>query len=241
MRPMPSGLDALLPPRLRGEAHFRWRGGEVSRLEALSDAVFAIALTLLVVSLEVPGDGAELSRMFWQFPAFGLCFAFLIWVWYQHYLFHRRYGFEDALTVALNGALLFCVVFYVYPLKFLAEVLISGRLMDQPGPGFGAEGRQVMLLYAGGFTGIFLVLSLLTLRAWRLRDELALNAAERAATRGTLLSLSGSFGLGALSIALTLALPGDPVWSGLVFFLMGPLWGVLGWRTGVAVERSVDA
>jgi len=70
----------LLPESLRGERWFRWRGGEVSRLEALSDAVFALSLTLLVVALEVPRSSAELIRLFWQFPAFGICFAFLLWV-----------------------------------------------------------------------------------------------------------------------------------------------------------------
>jgi uncharacterized membrane protein len=235
------GPGALLPPRLRGEAHFRWRGGEVSRLEALSDAVFAIALTLLVVTLQVPAGAEELATTFWQFPAFALCFAFLIWIWYQHFLFHRRYGFEDALTVALNGALLFCVVFYVYPLKFLAEVLISGRLIGGEATDFGGAGQTVMLLYAGGFTGIFLVLTLMTSRAWRLRAELGLNAAERAATRGTLVAQTGSLALGVASLVLTIALPGHPEFGGLIFFLMGPLWGVIGWRTGVAVARAEGA
>ena len=32
---------------------FRWRGGEIARIEGLSDAVFAFAVTLLIVSLEV--------------------------------------------------------------------------------------------------------------------------------------------------------------------------------------------
>lgn len=36
------------------EKEFRWRGGEVSRIEGFSDAVFAFSVTLLVVSLEVP-------------------------------------------------------------------------------------------------------------------------------------------------------------------------------------------
>lgn len=236
---MGSGFDHLLPRRLLGEAHFRWRGGAVSRLEALSDAVFAIALTLLVVSLEVPGSGAELAALLPQFPAFAACFAFLLWIWYQQYQFHRRYGFEDALTVILNGALLFCVVFYVYPLKFLAEVLIGGRLTDsEAAAGFDASGRTVMLLYSSGFSGIFLVLWLMTARAWRMREEVGLNAAERAATRGTLAAQGGSFALGLASIALALLLPGQPAWSGLIFFLMGPLWGLVGWRTGVAVALA---
>ena len=37
-----------------GEGNFRWRGKEISRIEGLSDAVFGFAITLLVVSLEVP-------------------------------------------------------------------------------------------------------------------------------------------------------------------------------------------
>jgi hypothetical protein len=41
---------------LFGEKDFRWRGGEISRLESLVDAVFAIAVTLLIVSREVPSS-----------------------------------------------------------------------------------------------------------------------------------------------------------------------------------------
>ncbi|NIV14887.1 MAG: DUF1211 domain-containing protein [Aliifodinibius sp.] len=39
-----------------GDQEFRWRGGDVSRMEGFSDAVFAFALTLLVVSLQVPNS-----------------------------------------------------------------------------------------------------------------------------------------------------------------------------------------
>jgi hypothetical protein len=42
------------------ELYFRWRAGEITRLEAFCDVVFGFALTLLVVSLEVPRNYAEL-------------------------------------------------------------------------------------------------------------------------------------------------------------------------------------
>ena len=40
--------DHIIPRVLRGERDFHWRGGDVSRLEGLSDGVFALALALLV-------------------------------------------------------------------------------------------------------------------------------------------------------------------------------------------------
>ena len=47
-------LRDRLPPRRGARQHFRWRGNEVSRVEGFTDAVFAFAVTLLVVALEVP-------------------------------------------------------------------------------------------------------------------------------------------------------------------------------------------
>ena len=78
---------------------FRWRGGDISRLEGLSDAVFAFAVTLLVVSLEVPETFDELLHVLRGFFAFAVCFAILFWVWFDHYRFFRRYGLADALEL----------------------------------------------------------------------------------------------------------------------------------------------
>lgn len=107
----------------QGERHFRWRGGGVSRLESLADVVFALSLALIVVSLRVPDTFAELVEDFRQLPVFAACFAILIWIWHCHYQFHRRYGLEDPLTIALNAALLFTVLVYIYPLRFLFSML----------------------------------------------------------------------------------------------------------------------
>src|SRR5216684_1017189 len=97
------------------EPEFRWRGREIARIEGLSDAVFAFAVTLLVVSLEVPRTFEELSDTMLGFPAFGVCFTLLMLIWYAQHTFFRRYGMQDIQTIALNLALLFLVLLYVYP------------------------------------------------------------------------------------------------------------------------------
>ena len=52
-------------------------------------------------------------------------FVLLFFVWFNQYKFFRRYGLRDTITVVLNAALLFVVLFYVYPLKFLFSFLID--------------------------------------------------------------------------------------------------------------------
>jgi uncharacterized membrane protein len=102
-----------------------WRGRDISRLEGFSDAVFAFALTLLVVSLEVPKSFDELMATMNGFFAFACCFAIVIWIWHEHNVFFRRFGLQDHFTVFLNSVLLFVVLFYVYPLKFLFSLVIA--------------------------------------------------------------------------------------------------------------------
>src|SRR6266849_4862162 len=92
---------------------------EVSRVEGFSDAVFAFAITLLVVSLEVPKTFGELMAAMRGFPSFAVCFALLFQVWWRHYHFFRTYDLEDNYVIVLTGVLLFVVLFYVYPLKFV--------------------------------------------------------------------------------------------------------------------------
>jgi uncharacterized membrane protein len=103
---------------------FEGRRHEVSRLEGFSDAVFAFAVTLLVVSLEVPRTFTELATAMREFPAFAICFALLFQVWWRHFNFFRRYGLEDPPTIGLTGILLFVVLFYVYPLKFVFKLMV---------------------------------------------------------------------------------------------------------------------
>src|SRR2546423_3965653 len=107
------------------ENGFRMRGAAMSRIDAFSDVVFGFALTLLVVSLEVPKDFSGLHEVVRGFVPFAICFVTLLTLWHSHYVFFRRYGLHDQFTILLNSALLFVVLFYVYPLKFLFTTLFG--------------------------------------------------------------------------------------------------------------------
>jgi uncharacterized membrane protein len=219
-----------LARRRVGEEGFRWRGEDVSRVEAFTDAVFAFAVTLLVVSLEVPKTFDELLVDMRGFFAFAICFALLLFVWYEHYKFFRRYGLRDLPTLWLNSVLLFLVLFYVYPLKFVFTLW-----MDQL---FGfsenemIEASQVpllMLIYGAGFVAIQLVFVLMYLRAYSLRDTLGLGAHELSITReeiqGYLLNVA--VGLASIAIAVFGGV-GVVSLAGYIFLLIFPLQTING-------------
>src|SRR5882762_11936403 len=121
---------------LRIENGFRLRGTVISRLEVFSDVIFGLALTLLVVSLQVPKTFGELRIAVREFVPFALCFTLFLLLWHAHYLFFRRYAMHDRTTIVLNSVLLFVVLFYVYPLKFL-----FGKLAGEWSGGAASQSR----------------------------------------------------------------------------------------------------
>ncbi|MEL7168580.1 MAG: TMEM175 family protein [Bacteroidota bacterium] len=213
----------------------------VSRLEGFSDAVFAFSATLLVVSLEVPQTFPELVADLRGFGAFGVSFLALVLIWSVHNAFFRRYGLDDGLTVVLNTALLFVVLFYVYPLKFMAEMQ-AALVMGTGGAQFGlqSEGdlQLLFVLYSAGFVAIFACVMLLYGHAYRRRDALGLSAYERHEA-AVLARHYGLFVLvGLLSIALAVLGWGLTIGApGFIYALLGPLCGVHGWWSG---ERAPD-
>ena len=81
--------------------------------------MFAFAVTLLVVALEVPHTFEGLMDVVRGFPAFVICFTLLMTFWNAHYRYHRRYGLEGAFSRVMTMAIIVLVLFFVYPLKFL--------------------------------------------------------------------------------------------------------------------------
>jgi len=230
---------------------FRWRSTEVTRLEGFSDAVFAFSVTLLIVSLEVPRTFAELFQTMRGFVAFAASFAILVWIWHVHYMFLRRYGLQDAFTKTLNAILLFVVLFYVYPLKFVftnvihllsggenSTTLADGSVVPIISQG---ESSTMMIIYAVGFIAVFSCYVLLYWNARRKREELRLNPLELYVTSMQMRAYVLCIMVGLVSLSLVW-IGGDEwsAWSGISYALLGPVLGVHGFLSGSKLKK-IDA
>jgi uncharacterized membrane protein len=189
---------------------FRLRGTHMSRVDAFSDVVFGFAITLLVVSLEVPHTFDELNRSLRGFIPFAICFLLLFLIWYSHFKFFRRYGLHDVGTIAINATLLFVVLFYVYPLKFLFTVLTTEWIGSNT-QAFGAPGqmRNLMILYGVGFTAVYLLFTALYWNALRQRQSLHLSPLEIFLTRSSLIEYTAMASVGVVSVLISLFAPGN--------------------------------
>ena len=65
---------------------FRYRGVEPGRMENFSDAVFALAITLLLISTSPPTNFDQIKRFVWELIPFSLCITIIILIWHEHFL-----------------------------------------------------------------------------------------------------------------------------------------------------------
>lgn len=202
---------------------FRMRGREITRLESFSDAVFGFALTLLVVSLEVPKNFADLMATMRGVPAFAVCFAMLATIWNTHYKYCRRYGLDDAVARFLTCVLLFIVLLYIYPLKFLFTLGVNDLIFGRAAVALTSKQQAgtLLVIYSLGFAGVYLAFTLLYFHAFRLREALELSELEKFDTRYLILRLAIMVAFG-LIIALLTGLSWIPVTGGYLYFLIFP-------------------
>jgi hypothetical protein len=218
---------------------FRLRGLDMTRIETFTDAAFAFALTLLVISLEPARTFGDLRQTLLLVPGFVLSATLLMMFWWGHNQWSRRYGLDDGPTVVLSCLLVFTVLVYVYPLRFMAAVFVSwgawmlgfAELGGGGGPSLASaeDVNGLFAIYGVGFVAMCGALILLNLHAWRSRDALRLNEVERVDTLGELTTWSLVAGAGVLSVVLALTVPpgwvGVPGWAYMILPAVMPLHG----------------
>src|SRR5881394_2403099 len=198
---LPENLDSL--PRLKG---FRLRGMDMTRLETFIDAAFAFAISMLVIAAQqIPDNIQTLLAAFKNVPTFVCSIAVLGIFWRGHWLWSRRYGLEDGVSILISWAMIVTILIFIYPLKAIFSsmwFLISSGQIGQP---FSlhttvSQARTIFAIYALGLIAISAEILLLNLRAWQLREALRLNARERLMTRGELTGWSIPVCVGLVSL-----------------------------------------
>lgn len=200
------------------------RKTEITRVEAFSDAMIAFAATLLVVSMEAPQSYDDLITNLYGFVPFGLSFIALFYIWLVHTILFRRYPLEDKPSIFINGVLLFTVLFYVQPLRFLASSFVSlfTRRAGSAAVDSWDQLQQLFIIYGLGWVLIFLLVAWLYQRANATRDSLGLNPVEAYDAITYSRHYLGFVAAGILSILVALS------GVGLGFGLPGMVYGTIG-------------
>ncbi len=197
----------------------------ISRIEAFSDAVFAFAATLLVVSFGTDDSFSLIEVKATSFITFGVSFFVLVALWSVHYNFFRRTDYMDNWIIALNAVLLFVVLYYVFPLKSLLDTWLGGNGLNIE------DFSSLFQLYSLGFLMIFLCVSLMYLRTYKKTKSIE-NALK-------LLFYGRHFAIYAFVAFLSIAIAKLQI--GLRFALPGIIYAILGplcyWH-GVTFEKN---
>jgi uncharacterized membrane protein len=134
---------------------------ETGRVEAFSDGVFAVAITLLVLNIQPPPitnadafrDGALRDSILAQWPvllAFVTSFATVGIMWTNHHKVFSRVKYVDNNLLLLNLLLLLVVIFIPYP-----TALLAGQYKNYP------SGHDAAILYTGTNVALSICFNLL--------------------------------------------------------------------------------
>jgi uncharacterized membrane protein len=162
-----------------------------ARLEAFSDGVFAVAITLLALNLIVPGPGhGKLSHLLghaWpSFAGYLVSFLTIGIIWVNHHTLFKNFADIDRPLLFINLLLLFFVVAIPFATKTFADYLTAS------GPNAGQNASLAAAVFVGVFEGMsigFVLLFWWAIKREHLKVKLTPEGARRAAIR---------FGLGNL-------------------------------------------
>ncbi|MBR7834426.1 DUF1211 domain-containing protein [Actinospica durhamensis] len=170
------------------------------RLIALSDGIFAIAMTLLVLDVSVP-DGLDRAgfarslRQAWpHLGAYALSFAIIAAVWRDHRRIFHLVRRADARVTRLNLVLLGVAALLPFPTALLAD--------------YGGSEPVAVTLYAATVAAINLLLLVLFLTVRR-DEKLRSRPVEGRAAQGTIADFAATVLIAAASIAIAFAVSAE--------------------------------
>lgn len=169
------------------------------RLEAFSDGVFAVAITLLALDLTVPepGHGAIVHQLAGHWPSFAayvVSFLSIGIIWVNHHALVRNFALVDRTVLFLNLLMLFFVVTIPFATATMAAYLRTG----------GGDASVAAAIYQGVFLGMSLAFGGLlwwSMRRGHLTVPLTGPAARTALVRFTIGNLAYAAAIGIASLS----------------------------------------
>lgn len=211
------------------DPNFEWRGQSVTRIENLSDIIFALALGMMLFGGAPPQTFSELVHFLISIIPVTASFIILFMIWNAHFVFFRRYALADNVIVLINSALLLMVLFTAYPLRFIFDSFfwytlggITGDYtqldiadMDM------ANSARSMAFFGTGYAVIYALLSLMYGHAIRKANLIGLSEKEIMLTRITVWMYRGEVVIAILLVLAALFTPLGP-FAGFLMLLNWP-------------------
>jgi uncharacterized membrane protein len=99
-----------------------------NRMEAFSDGVFAIAITLLILEVHVPASEFDhlwrgIAHQWPAYLAYATSFLTIGGIWIAHHAIFRRLASANQRLMVLNLLLLMATAFLPFPTKLMAEAV----------------------------------------------------------------------------------------------------------------------
>jgi uncharacterized membrane protein len=183
---------------------------DTSRLEAFSDGVFAVAITILALNLGAyrpgehqPGLAEQLGAHWPAFAAYAISFATVGIIWVNHHALFKNISRVDRTILFCNLLLLFFVVTIPFATSTIAAYLRQG----------GADASLAAAIFQGVFVGMSL--SFAGLFWWAIgHDHMAIAFTPEGARRATIrfgigvVAYLAAIGIAVLSATASLAVSG---------------------------------
>jgi uncharacterized membrane protein len=127
------------------------------RIEIFSDAVFAVAITLLILDLRVPDTSGSvingLADRWPTFAAFGISFVIVGCIWISHYRVFRNVREVDTVLLFLNLALLMTVVLVPFGTSLMAAFVTHADMQSHVAA---ALFSSILLLMGLSFAAVYM-------------------------------------------------------------------------------------